>query len=82
MRGQAKLSQGHSLFRSRQGMPSNSTPLFGLIVGYNLIEPIRMTAKEDSETSMLRKKISCKEGKGVKFQKKMFVKYKTQQRKM
>lgn len=55
MKGQAKLSQGLSLSRSRQGMPPNYTFLLCLIVDYSLIEPVRMTAKEDSETSVLRK---------------------------
>lgn len=39
-------------------------------VYYNLTEPIRMPVKEDSETSTLRKKTSCKECKGIRFQKK------------
>ena len=55
MGGQAKWSQGISVSRSRQDMPPNYTFLLCLIVDYSFIEPVRMMAKEDSETNALRK---------------------------
>lgn len=55
MKGQEKLSQGLSLFRSRQGMPPNYTFLLCLIVDYSLIEPVRMTAKKTQKQVYLEK---------------------------